>query len=119
MKTVDCARGALRLGAVCLLAAWTQAALAYGGAGSVHSLLVPAACAGDCAGEAGSRGAVCASEGCEADSPSRLASLRKDRLASQAQTAARTSAVAPSSGAENLFVGAGDMSAGSWIRGGR
>jgi hypothetical protein len=102
-----------------LLAAWTQATLAYGGAGSVHSVLVPAAGAGDCAGEAGGGGAVCASEGCEADSPSRLASLRKDRPALPSATAARTPVVAPSSGAEDLFVGAGDMSAGSWIRGGR
>ena len=108
----------LCLGVVCFMAAGTQTALAYGSGHGLHATLVPVVCADDCI-DGGARGtnSACGGAGCNPGLPSRLAASKRVQPAMPARPAAQPPVAASTvDGSESLFVGAGDMSAGSWSR---
>ena len=108
----------LCLGVLCFMAAGTQTTLAYGSGPGLHAALVPVVCAGDCI-DGGARRTIgaCGSAGCQPILPSRLAASKRVRPAMPARTAAQPPVAASTvEGPESLFMGAGDMSAGSWTK---
>lgn len=108
----------LCLGVVCFMAAGTQTALAYGSGRGLHAAVVPVVCADDCIG-GGARGTIgaCGSAGCKSGTPSRLAASKRVQPAMPARPVAQPPVAASTvDGPESLFMGAGDMSAGSWSR---
>jgi hypothetical protein len=108
----------LCLGVVCFMAAGTQTALAYGSGCGLHAALVPVVCADDCI-DGGARGtnSACGSVGCKPVLPSRLAASKRTQPAMPARPAAQPRVAASTvDGPESLFMGAGDMSAGSWTK---
>ncbi len=108
----------LCLGVVCFMAAGTQTALAYGSGRSPHAALVPVVCADDCIdGGARRTNSACGSAGCNPGLPPRLAASRRVQPAMPARPAAQLPVAASTvDGSESLFIGAGDMSAGSWTK---
>ena len=108
----------LCLGVVCFMAAGTQTALAYGSGLSLHAALVAVVCADDCI-DGGARSTIgaCGSVGCQPVLPSRLAASKRTQPAMPARPAAQPPVAASTvDGPESLFIGAGDMSAGSWTK---
>lgn len=108
----------LCLGVLCYTAAGTQTALAYGSGRGLHAALVPVVCADDCiGGGARKSNSACGGAGCNPGLPSRLAASRRVQPAMPARPAAQPPVAASTvDGRETLFIGAGDMSAGSWSR---
>jgi hypothetical protein len=107
----------LCLGVVCFMAG-THTALAHGSGAGLHAALVPAACAEDCI-DGGARrvNSACGSAGCQRTLPSRLAASKRVQPPMQARPAAQPPVAASAvEGPESLFMGAGDMSAGSWTK---
>ena len=108
----------LCLGAVCLMAAGVQTALARDNTVALQAGLVPVACAAGCVeGDASATLSTCGGVDCKQALPSRLAASKRAGPA----LAVRPSAQAPVAafavdGGESLFTGTGDMSAGSWSR---
>jgi hypothetical protein len=106
----------LCLGVICFMTAGTQTALAYSSGRGLHAALVPVVCADDCI-DGGARGtnSACGRAGCNAGSLPRLAASKRVQPAMPARLVAQPPVAASAvDGSESLFVGAGDMSAGSW-----
>jgi hypothetical protein len=108
----------LCLGVVCFIAAGTHTALAHGSGPGLHAALVPAACADDSI-DGGARriNSACGSADCQRTLPSRLAASKRVQPPMPARPAAQSPVAASRvEGPESLFMGAGDMSAGSWTK---